>query len=173
MTTTHADSHDLDKLTRWQHELSSAESNSFPSHAVFLVSAEDQTAHDIFRTYRSRFQDLSAAFHHLVIFGQHGVSSTVRHMVPRLGLGVSPLPVLVLFQAASDAEVYSLPLPSGDSEEDRRWEDVLAVVESAARKGTGVAGLDLLPGIGVHHIPAGTVADLINGLLQNLSAPTS
>ena len=169
MTTTRADNHDLDKLTRWQGELASAASNSFPLHAVFLVSEEDRTAHDIFRAYRSGVQDLGAAFHHLVIFGQHGLSSTVKQMVPRMGLGTSPLPLLLLFHDATDAEVYTLPLPSGASEDDRRWEGVLALVKSSAETGRSPAGLGLLPGVKAHNLAAGDVADIIAGLLDSLS----
>ena len=82
------DNHDLDKLTRWHEGLISKTDGGFPVCAVFFTSGEDRRAHDIFRVYRTAFEELGAGFHDLVIFGQHGVSSTSVAMVP--GLGLSP-----------------------------------------------------------------------------------
>ena len=76
VVSSHADNHDLDKLARWYRGLSSGESGQFPVYAVFLVTSSDSAAHDIFRRFRSSFEAHGAGFDHLVIFGQHGVSST-------------------------------------------------------------------------------------------------
>ena len=76
--TSHADSHDLDKLKRWNDGLASEKPDEFPVHALFLVSDESKAAHDVFRKFRNRFGSAGAQFHHLAIFGMHGVSSTVR-----------------------------------------------------------------------------------------------
>ena len=70
------DSHDFGKLTRWHEGLVSESGSSFPACALFLASGEDNRAHDIFRVYRSAFEELGAGFHDLVIFGQHGTSTT-------------------------------------------------------------------------------------------------
>ena len=40
--TSHADSHDLDKLKRWNDGLASEKPDEFPVHALFLVSDESK-----------------------------------------------------------------------------------------------------------------------------------
>ena len=81
----HADRHDLDKLARWRDGLSEAEESVFPVLAAFLVTGENREAHDIFRRYRSKFEELAAGFSSLVIFGQHGTSTTMTTMLPNWG----------------------------------------------------------------------------------------
>ena len=93
------DSHDLDKLTRWHDGLISESGETggkFPVCALFLASGDDRRAHDIFRVYRTAFEELGAGFHDLVIFGQHGVSSVSEALVPGLGLAGLRIPALAL-----------------------------------------------------------------------------
>jgi hypothetical protein len=52
----------------------------------------------------------------LVIFGQHGVSSTVHALLAKLGLAQEALPVLVLFSGRSASRVHTLPLPKGSAD---------------------------------------------------------
>ena len=95
MTSSHADNHDIDKLGRWREDLAESlagSSRDFPVYAVFLVSEVDRSAHDIFRQYRTSFQARGSGFANLVIFGQHGVSSTARHLLARWGLPEEALP---------------------------------------------------------------------------------
>jgi hypothetical protein len=101
-----ADAHDLDKLARWRRSLSEDGCCGYPVSAIFLVSERDRAAHGIFRRFRSSFEALGAAFHHLVIFGQHGASSTVRGLSKELGLDPESLPSLVLYAGPSP------PIPS-------------------------------------------------------------
>ena len=82
----HADAHDRDKLLRWQKDLAATTDTAPPVYAVFLVSEKDTTAHDIFRAFRTSFEERRAGFAHLVIFGQHGVSATVRDLQGELAL---------------------------------------------------------------------------------------
>ena len=121
----HADNHDRDKLRRWQSDLAAVAPDAPAVYAIFLVSEADKAAHDIFRTFRTsfeeRFEDREAGFAHLVIFGQHGISATLRRIQAELDLLPEELPTLALFGGdAEDAEyitadVISLPRggPSG------------------------------------------------------------
>jgi hypothetical protein len=116
--TSRADQHDIDKLGRWRRDLTETGGNSFPFYAVFLVSEVDRTAHDIFRAFRSSFEQRDAGFGNLVIFGQHGVSSTVRMLLSRLDLPPDSIPLLLLLPAAAGPSLsmlplYMLPLPGG------------------------------------------------------------
>ena len=132
--TSHADNHDLDKLARWNGDLSSWEDVSFPVYALFLVSPEDKAAHDVFRKYRDSFESRGASFGNLVIFGQHGISTTVRGILEGLGLDLGNLPLLALFSNPTGPTVHTLSLPAGAPEssspppassEPEHWRDVL------------------------------------------------
>ena len=138
--TSHADNHDLDKLARWNGDLSSWEDVAFPAYALFLVSSEDKTAHDVFRKYRDSFETRGAAFGNLVIFGQHGISTTVRGILEGLGLDLGNLPLLALFSNPTGRTVHTLSLPAGAPESSppppassgpEHWRDVLKRLEDA------------------------------------------
>ena len=168
MTTSHADAHDLDKLARWHGSLSSDEPCRFPVYALFLVSADDVAAHDVFRQFRSSFDDRAAQFQHLVIFGQHGVSRTVRDLIAKLGLEAGSFPVLVLVTGPSASTFYALPLPVGSGgDDDRRWVDVLAVVETAADKGESELVLGTIPGLTCPEVETRSLHDLVHAVLNN------
>ena len=121
----HADRHDLDKLARWKEGLEADDvAAAFPVCAIFLVSPEDRTSHDIFRRYRSAFEELGGGFHHLVIFGQHGVSTTQAAFLDEVGAEERSVPLLALTSirgageesgmAEETGSVYCLELPKGD-----------------------------------------------------------
>ena len=145
LTSSHADNHDLDKLARWNGDLSSWEDMAFPVYALFLVSPEDRTAHDVFRKYRDSFESRGAGFGNLVIFGQHGISTTVRGILEGLGLDLGNLPLLALFAKPTSRTVHTLSLPAGtqptgspepSSKQPARskpdlWRDVLKRLEDA------------------------------------------
>ena len=86
MSINRADRHDEDKLERWLTALLEDSSNDFPIHALFLVSESDQYAHGIFREFRSQFEQSGAGFQHLVILGQHGISTSELGLLIRLEL---------------------------------------------------------------------------------------
>ena len=114
----HADRHDLDKLARWKADLvSSGEKGGegLPYCAIFLVGPEHRASHDIFRRYRSAFEELGGGFHNLVIFGQHGVSTTQAAFLGELGLEQGSVPVLAIARLSSGTDaVRCFELPKGD-----------------------------------------------------------
>ena len=143
----HADRHDLDKLARWKDGLDGAgasDGSSFPACAIFLVTGEDRASHDIFRRYRSTFEQLGGGFHHLVIFGQHGVSSTQRAFIGEVGLDQASVPLLVIASMAEDSnDAYCIELQKGDVDGDldegQFWGDALRAVEAAAANGVMIS----------------------------------
>ena len=147
--TSHADNHDRDKLSRWRGDLTSGDDSTFPVYAVFLVTPEDRPAHDIFRAYRGSFEERGAGFQHLMIFGQHGVSTTVKGLLAELGLGLDSLPLLGLFPGPPSDAIHTIglrqgdyrPGESGDSKAlDGPWMDVLGFLEQAAEEAADGGG---------------------------------
>ena len=187
MVASRADQHDQDKLARWHGDLAGGVAGGFPLHALFLVSENDRTAHDVFRAFRSRFEELGAGFQHLVIFGQHGVSQAEKTLLARLGLAAEDIPSLVLLTASDTPLVYTLPLLLGDvgSAEDLRpeavdptqapWRQVLAQVEmTATSAGTGevkvrALALENIPGMSAGFRLGEPVIDLVAGMLEQVS----
>ena len=113
----HYDEHDHDKLLRWRDDLQGASiiDGEFPAMALFLVKPQARGSHEIFRRYRTEFEQRDASFAHLVIFGMHGVSSTVRSLLDQTGLSESDLPLMMLAPAAEPTSVIAVQLPSGES----------------------------------------------------------
>ena len=170
MTASHADRHDLDKLARWYGGLSANSAGRFPVYAMFLVSAGDQAAHDIFRRFRTSFESRGAPFHNLVIFGQHGVSSTLRGMLAQLGLHATPIPLLLLFGGACATTVYVLPLPAGSGNDGGQvWAGILAMVEGAADSGDDDLDLAALPGVTAHSLGDKPLLELVAAVVAELS----
>ena len=134
---THADRHDLDKLKRWKRDLEAMPEDAPPVFAVFLVSAGDRVAHDIFRAFRDSFQERNLGFCHLVIFGQHGVSETAKRLQAELDLPEEALPALVFFGEDTGVNPGVVPLPAGTDNHARLvdgcdWHAALARVEAIA-----------------------------------------
>ena len=113
----HYDEHDRDKLIRWHDDLraSAIDGDGFPAMALFLVKPQAIGAHEIFRRYRTEFEQREAGFAHLVIFGMHGVSTTVRDLLEQVGLSETDLPVMMLAPTADPAAVIAVKLPAGES----------------------------------------------------------
>ena len=135
----HADRHDLDKLARWKEGLDSADAGAsdFPACAIFLVSPEDRASHDIFRRYRSVFEELGGGFHHLVIFGQHGVSTTQTAFLSEVGMEQASVPLLAIAPMGDETgSVACLELPKGgydgELDDSEAWGTVLEQVRVAA-----------------------------------------
>ena len=174
--TSRADRHDLDKLRRWRADMDAPGGAEFPVHAMFLVSEVDRAAHDVFRAFRSSFEERDAGFQNLVIFGQHGVSGAVRAVAGRLGLEGEPLPQLALLVSGGAPRLYSLRLPAGDAEESRAGQGdqeptaqlVLAGVEElidGSRAGLEEAGI---AGLTPHPPPDLGLAPLVEALIAEL-----
>ena len=148
----HADRHDLDKLARWKADLESSSEKGetgLPFCAIFLVGPEHRASHDIFRRYRSAFEELGGGFHNLVIFGQHGVSTTQSAFLGELGLEQGGVPVLAIAQLSSGTDaVHCIELPKGDYQGElddaQTWGVALKSLGGSVSEGTGPS----LEGIG-------------------------
>lgn len=143
----HADRHDLEKLARWKEGLDSAAdsaSAAFPVCAIFLVSPDDRASHDIFRRYRSAFGELGGGFHHLVIFGQHGVSTTQVAFLAEVGMEQASIPLLAIAPTGDETgNVFCLELPKGDRDgnldDSQTWGAALESVRIAVAGGSPLA----------------------------------
>ena len=175
---THADRHDLDKLARWKEGLDAGDgAAAFPACAIFLVSPEDRASHDIFRRYRSAFEELGGGFHHLVIFGQHGVSTTQVAFLSELGMEQQSVPLLALAQMSDAAEktgsVYCIELPKGERDGDldnsQSWGAALEQVSAAAASQSSLS-LDGVAGVIGGALRRGSLSGTVNGVLQELNA---
>ncbi|MEC9445507.1 MAG: hypothetical protein VYC59_01870 [Chloroflexota bacterium] len=165
------DSHDLGKLTKWYEGLLSDTEDSFPVCALFLTSGRDRRAHNIFRIYRSAFEELEAGFHDLVIFGQHGTSSTCNALIPGLGLSSLEIPSLILICGGKELVLHTTNLPWGElargrSEEDGDgvpWRQALKLIKESVVKGFGLE-LDEVKGLKRVDIPGGTLTDTVGAV---------
>ena len=174
----HADRHDLDKLARWKEGLDSAadsESAAFPVCAIFLVSPEDRASHDIFRRYRSAFEELGGGFHHLVIFGQHGVSTTQVAFLAEVGMQQQSVPLLALAPMSDVSEdtgsVYCLELPKGDRDgnldDSQTWGTALERVRVAVLEDSRLS-LEGMEGVKCGTFHGGSLSGTVDGVLREL-----
>ena len=169
------DNHDLDKLTRWHQGLTSADRGSFPACAIFVTSGQDRRAHGIFRDYRTAFEELGAGFHDLVIFGQHGVSSTSTALVPGLGLSGLEVPFLALITSGDPPDCHATVLPAGallegESEEggdEVTWKEVLETVRLAVGEGSPLS-LDGVKRLERREFPSGTLAEIVGRVTKQV-----
>ncbi len=183
MSSSHADNHDRDKLARWNGDLSSWQDVAFPVYALFLVSPEDRTAHDVFRTYRDSFESRGAGFGNLVIFGQHGISTTVRGILEGLELDLGNLPLLALFSNPTGRTVHTLSLPAGTPpagapepsaarparSAPEHWRDVLKRLEDAVDGQPEHPDLEFLSQGTSLRTAREPVADLVSRVLTEIS----
>ena len=163
-----ADAHDADKLRRWRTDLSDSPSQTFPVYAMFLVSERDKAAHDVFRSFRSSFEERGAGFGNLVIFGQHGVSSTVHVMLEQLGLTAAAIPLLALWQGSEFPRVCHLPLPAGEAGQDSRGlpdpSDLLARIEQLVSGVEDRLQTSGIPGTTTASVAASDMLPWVSGL---------
>ncbi|MDA1127402.1 MAG: hypothetical protein O2913_01730, partial [Chloroflexi bacterium] len=101
-----------------------------------MASGEDTRAHDIFRIYRTAFAEMGAGFHDLVIFGQHGGSSTSAALIPGLRLSDLQIPSLVLITGGALPVCHTTALPVGEAfeEEDAPWSSALDCIKKAINR---------------------------------------
>jgi len=171
------DSHDMGKLIRWHEGLAAESGQGFPVCALFLTSGEDTRAHDIFRVFRSAFEALNAGFHDLVIFGQHGMSTTCAALIPGLGLSGLDTPSLVLINDDADLVFYSIRLPAGSlaegqTEEDGAgvpWRVALTEIERSA-KDRVIASLELVEGLESMEISGESLAEAVGRVKLEVEA---
>lgn len=164
-----ADQHDEDKLERWRDALSSESQNDFPIRALFLVSERDQGAHDIFREFRSHFEESGAGFQHLVILGQHGVSRSEIGLLSSLNLSLDSIPCLIVLSTGNPMLFDKIALPPGpssiqsDEESFKPWFDVITGIKSQGQRGQ----LDV---IGSGDLFDGSVEELLDVILADLKS---
>ena len=174
------DSHDLDKLTRWHQGLNSAAGGRFPVCAIFLTSGEDRRAHDIFRVYRTAFEELKAGFDDLVIFGQHGASSTSAALVPGLGLSGVQIPLLALITSGGPPVCHTASLPAGalpegeppDGEsleegDEVPWKNALETIKKAVVAGSPLS-LEGVKGLERWELPIRSLAEKVGRVKQQV-----
>ena len=137
--TSRADSHDLDKLRRWRQDLQDTSAEAPPVFAIFLVGGEDRAAHDVFRAFRTSFEERNLGFAHLVIFGQHGVSGTAVALKREFGVEAEASPLLILFSGEETLpRIVSLPPGEGNvphSGADAGWQEALEGTEGFVAAG--------------------------------------
>ena len=171
------DSHDLDKLTKWHIGLESASDPGFPVCGLFLASGDDNRAHDIFRIYRTAFEELGAGFHDLVIFGQHGMSSTCAALMPGLGLSSLQTPSLVLIIGGESLVLHTTSLPAGkllvgQSEEDSSetpWRSALEMIRQAVEK-SWYLSLDDVEGLERIKLSGGTLSGAVGRMKKQVES---
>ena len=172
----HADRHDLDKLARWQAGLvgsGGSGTKEFPFCAIFLVSPDHSASHDIFRRYRAEFEDLGGGFHHLVIFGQHGISTTLTAFLEELGRHQDAAPLLAIApMSPENPTVFCVALPkgegTGDLDNTQPWGVALDAVRQAA-SGSGEAVLNVLEGAEGTSFLRGTLIEAVSGVSRDLA----
>lgn len=173
----HADRHDLDKLSRWKAGLDADNGASvFPVCAIFLVSPEDRASHDVFRRYRSAFEELGGGFHHLVIFGQHGISSTQVAFLDEVRRGQDSVPLLAIVPMSAGADsAHCVELPKGDRnrelDETQTWGAALERIcaSCGAEEPLVLEGVD---GVATSRFRRGTLAEAVAGVFVELSGQT-
>ena len=167
MSLNRADQHDEDKVRRWLSALLQESLNDFPIHALFLVSESDQYAHDIFRGFRSKFEQSGAGFQHLVILGQHGISKSELGLLSSLKLLPDWVPCLIVFVVGDPILLRKIKLPAGAGESEpygetpSAWDVVLAGVGGPSTQSYWDA-TDL------SNCPHGSVKELLEDVLANL-----
>ena len=167
MSLNRADQHDEDKVRRWLSALLQESLNDFPIHALFLVSESDQYAHDIFRGFRSKFEQSGAGFQHLVILGQHGLSKSELGLLSSLELLPDWVPCLIVFVVGDPILLRKIKLPAGAGESEpydetpRAWDVVLADVGTESK----VSDWDATE---FSNFPHGSVKELLEDVLANL-----
>ena len=172
----HADSHDLDKLVRWKADLDIATEKgdyAIPVCAIFLVSPDDRASHDVFRRYRSVFEEMGGGFHNLVIFGQHGVSATQEAFLSEAGLGQENVPMLAIAPVSSaPGPVYCIELPKGERggelDDSQTWGISLESVRDSVSRAVPL-DLGVVDGLTKGSFRRGALPETVNGVLADLS----
>ncbi|PKB82363.1 MAG: hypothetical protein BZY88_04630 [SAR202 cluster bacterium Io17-Chloro-G9] len=168
-----ADQHDLDKLARWHQDISGGGADRFPVFCVFLVTPADLASHQVFRRYRTSFEDRAAGFQHLVIFGQHARSTTSDALLAEFGLTQEQAPTLAVVSTQGGATVHTIPLAQGDEAADgagdEAWQRVLRLVECAADGEENAVGLDAITEAKPHPLGGESLPDVVSRLLARLS----
>ena len=168
-----ADQHDLDKLARWHQDLSGGVTDQFPVYCVFLVSPGDLASHQVFRRFRSSFEDRAAGFQHLVIFGQHGISATLKALLSEFGLTLEQVPALALLTTPAVSTVHAIALAQGDEAgkmvEHEPWQTVLSLVEGVVDREEKAVELASMAEVKSHPLDDGSLPVVVARVLARLS----
>ena len=168
-----ADQHDLDKLARWHQDLSGGDTDRFPVYCVFLVSPDDRASHQVFRRFRSSFEDRAAGFQHLVIFGQHGISATLKGLLAEFGLTMEQVPALALLTTPAVSTVHTIALAQGDEAGKavghEPWQTVLSLVEGVVDREEKALELASMAEVKSHLLGGGSLPEVVARVLARLS----
>ena len=108
-----------------------------------------------------------------MIFGQHGISSTLRALLPEFGLTMQQVPILALLTTPSVSKVHTMALAKGaepgQEEEEEPWQTVLSLVEGVADSGEKAMELDSLADVITHHLDNGSLPELVARVHARLS----
>ena len=113
-----------------------------------------------------------------MIFGQHGVSTTVKGLLAELGLGLDSLPLLGLFPGQPSDAIHTIglrqggyqPGESGDSKAfDGPWMDVLGFLEEAADGGGEAIDLNREGNLKPLSLGAGAMCEIVERVLGSVS----
>ena len=162
------DAHDRNKLDRMLQDLAAETEAHDALHAMFLVTREHEHAHDVFRRFRQVYEEGSAPFHSLTIFGQHGVSKAGVLIAEGLGVAEEQIPSLVLFRSHHDSKAALIGLPaSADGNLDGEVDGVIGRIVAAGCGGDALDGL----GLGGECGPSeGTIDGFLRDTLERLTA---
>ena len=173
MSISHADQHDLDKLIRWRQDLSGGDPDQFPVYCVFLVSPDDRASHEVFRRFRSSFEDRDAGFQHLTIFGQHGISATLRGLLAEFGLTLEQVPALAVLTTPAVSTVHSIALAqgaeAGEVAEGELWQTVLSLVEGVVDRGEKAVELASMAELKSYPLSSGSLPEAVDRVYARLS----
>ena len=168
-----ADQHDLDKMARWHEDLSCGDTDQFPVYCVFLVSPDDLASHQVFRRFRSSFEDRAAGFQHLVIFGQHGISATLKALLAEFGLTLEQVPALALLATPAVSTVHTIALAPGDEAGKvvghEPWQSVLSLVEGVVDRGEKAVGLASMAEVNSLPLGGGPLPEVVARVLARLA----
>ena len=173
MSNGRADQHDLDKLARWHEDLSGGDTDQFPVYCVFLVSPDDLASHQVFRRFRSSFEDRAAGFQHLVIFGQHGISATLKALLAEFGLTLEQVPALALLTTPAVSTVHTIALAPGDEAGEvvgyEPWQSVLSLVEGVVDRGEKAVGMASMAEVNSRPLGGVPLPEVVARVLARLS----
>ena len=113
------------------------------------------------------------AFQHLVIFGQHGISATLRALLAEFGLTLEQVPTLVMVEAPAVSTVHTMALAQGDEAgkvvEREPWQTVLSLVEGAVERGEKAVELASMDEVNSRTLGNGPLPEVVARVLARLS----
>ena len=135
--------------------------------AIFLVSESDRVAHDSFREFRGSFESRNSEFHHVVIFGQHGLSTTVKGFLSELYLPSNRLPFLLIVAGGVGKRGLVFDLSLDIDNKSATAEELLRQLERLIDDGEDIQ-LGMLAGGTAREFEGQTLAQVASSLLNRV-----